>query len=85
MCVFVLLRVSFCFQLATSKGLISGDLCYMEEDGTRVDCRSSSNVGSRTCWSGTDNPTLENPRCFYLPSLCRVASGRCGFIQRWWD
>ncbi|XP_056279019.1 meiotic recombination protein SPO11 isoform X2 [Pseudoliparis swirei] len=28
--------------LATSKGLISGDLCYMEEDGTRVDCRSSS-------------------------------------------
>ncbi|XP_042347948.1 meiotic recombination protein SPO11 [Plectropomus leopardus] len=28
--------------LATSKGLISGDLCYMEEDGTRIDCRSSS-------------------------------------------
>ncbi|CAJ1084865.1 meiotic recombination protein SPO11 [Xyrichtys novacula] len=28
--------------LATSKGLISGDLCYLEEDGTRVDCRSSS-------------------------------------------
>ncbi|XP_029911931.1 meiotic recombination protein SPO11 isoform X2 [Myripristis murdjan] len=28
--------------LATSKGLISGDLCYLEEDGTRVDCHSSS-------------------------------------------
>uniref|UniRef100_A0A8C5DA56 DNA topoisomerase (ATP-hydrolyzing) n=1 Tax=Gouania willdenowi TaxID=441366 RepID=A0A8C5DA56_GOUWI len=28
--------------LATSKGLISGDLCYMEEDGMRIDCRSSS-------------------------------------------
>ncbi|XP_075898298.1 meiotic recombination protein SPO11 [Nelusetta ayraudi] len=27
---------------ASSKGLISGDLCYMEEDGTRIDCRSSS-------------------------------------------
>ncbi|XP_029291975.1 meiotic recombination protein SPO11 isoform X2 [Cottoperca gobio] len=29
-------------KLATSKGLISGDLCYMEEDGTRIDCRSCS-------------------------------------------
>ncbi|XP_028266284.1 meiotic recombination protein SPO11 [Parambassis ranga] len=28
--------------LATSKGLISGDLCYLEEDGTRIDCQSSS-------------------------------------------
>ncbi|XP_070695056.1 meiotic recombination protein SPO11 [Pempheris klunzingeri] len=28
--------------LATSKGLISGDLCYMEEDGTRIDCHSRS-------------------------------------------
>uniref|UniRef100_A0AAQ4Q7A9 DNA topoisomerase (ATP-hydrolyzing) n=1 Tax=Gasterosteus aculeatus aculeatus TaxID=481459 RepID=A0AAQ4Q7A9_GASAC len=28
--------------LATSKGFISGDLCYMEEDGTRIDCRSTS-------------------------------------------
>ncbi|XP_068193580.1 meiotic recombination protein SPO11 [Antennarius striatus] len=28
--------------LATSKGLISGDLSYMEEDGTRIDCHSSS-------------------------------------------
>ncbi|XP_067095971.1 meiotic recombination protein SPO11 [Osmerus mordax] len=28
--------------LATSKGLISGALCYLEEDGTRVDCHSSS-------------------------------------------
>ncbi|XP_057686562.1 meiotic recombination protein SPO11 isoform X2 [Corythoichthys intestinalis] len=28
--------------LATSKGLISGDLCYMEEDGTRINCNSSS-------------------------------------------
>ncbi|XP_037539902.1 meiotic recombination protein SPO11 [Nematolebias whitei] len=27
---------------ATSKGLISGELCYLEEDGTRIDCRSSS-------------------------------------------
>uniref|UniRef100_A0A7N6ADN1 DNA topoisomerase (ATP-hydrolyzing) n=1 Tax=Anabas testudineus TaxID=64144 RepID=A0A7N6ADN1_ANATE len=36
--------------LATSKGLISGDLCYIEEDGTRIDCHSSavavsSNIG----------------------------------------
>uniref|UniRef100_A0A8C6UYY5 DNA topoisomerase (ATP-hydrolyzing) n=1 Tax=Neogobius melanostomus TaxID=47308 RepID=A0A8C6UYY5_9GOBI len=37
--------------LATSKGLITGDLCYLEEDGTRIDCRSStafpvsSNIG----------------------------------------
>uniref|UniRef100_A0A7N8YIT1 DNA topoisomerase (ATP-hydrolyzing) n=1 Tax=Mastacembelus armatus TaxID=205130 RepID=A0A7N8YIT1_9TELE len=30
--------------LATSKGLISGDLCYLEEDGTRIDCHSSSNA-----------------------------------------
>ncbi|XP_071332814.1 meiotic recombination protein SPO11 isoform X3 [Trachinotus anak] len=28
--------------LATSKGLIAGDLRYMEEDGTRIDCHSSS-------------------------------------------
>ncbi|XP_044068473.1 meiotic recombination protein SPO11 isoform X2 [Siniperca chuatsi] len=28
--------------LATSKGFISGDLCYLEEDGTRIDCHSSS-------------------------------------------
>ncbi|XP_061545068.1 meiotic recombination protein SPO11 isoform X1 [Phycodurus eques] len=28
--------------LTTSKGVISGDLCYMEEDGTRIDCHSSS-------------------------------------------
>ncbi|XP_027893487.1 meiotic recombination protein SPO11 isoform X2 [Xiphophorus couchianus] len=28
--------------LATSKGLISGDLCYLEEDGTRVDCHPTS-------------------------------------------
>ncbi|XP_054595087.2 meiotic recombination protein SPO11 [Nothobranchius furzeri] len=28
--------------LATSKGLISGDLCYLEADGTRIDCRSTS-------------------------------------------
>uniref|UniRef100_A0A3B4H2Z7 DNA topoisomerase (ATP-hydrolyzing) n=1 Tax=Pundamilia nyererei TaxID=303518 RepID=A0A3B4H2Z7_9CICH len=32
--------------LATSKGLISGDLCYMEEDGTRIDCHSSSTAVS---------------------------------------
>lgn len=31
-------------QLATSKGLISGDLCYLEEDGTRVSCTSSRPV-----------------------------------------
>ncbi|XP_068609581.1 meiotic recombination protein SPO11 [Brachionichthys hirsutus] len=28
--------------LATSKGLVSGDLSYMEDDGTRIDCHSSS-------------------------------------------
>ncbi|XP_067227349.1 meiotic recombination protein SPO11 [Chanodichthys erythropterus] len=28
--------------LATSKGFISGDLCYLEEDGTKVDCNSNS-------------------------------------------
>ncbi|XP_067383594.1 meiotic recombination protein SPO11 isoform X2 [Channa argus] len=28
--------------LATSKGLISGDLRYIEEDGTRINCHSSS-------------------------------------------
>ncbi|XP_035995345.1 meiotic recombination protein SPO11 [Fundulus heteroclitus] len=28
--------------LATSKGLISGDLCYLEEDGTRIDCHHTS-------------------------------------------
>ncbi|KAF3860671.1 hypothetical protein F7725_000926 [Dissostichus mawsoni] len=31
---------------ATSKGLISGDLCYMEADGTRIDCRSSTVVSA---------------------------------------
>lgn len=35
-----------CHQLATSKGLIAGDLCYIEEDGTRIDCHSSSAVSS---------------------------------------
>ncbi|MGH0184187.1 UNVERIFIED_CONTAM: hypothetical protein FKN15_014181 [Acipenser sinensis] len=28
--------------LATSKGFIAGDLCYTEEDGTRVNCSSNS-------------------------------------------
>ncbi|KAL4655257.1 meiotic recombination protein SPO11 [Arapaima gigas] len=28
--------------LATSKGLISGDLCYQEEDGTKVNCSSNT-------------------------------------------
>ncbi|KAM3871775.1 5-aminolevulinate synthase, non-specific, mitochondrial-like [Diretmus argenteus] len=28
--------------LATSRGLIAGDLCYLEEDGTRISCHSSS-------------------------------------------
>uniref|UniRef100_A0A3B1JUH8 DNA topoisomerase (ATP-hydrolyzing) n=1 Tax=Astyanax mexicanus TaxID=7994 RepID=A0A3B1JUH8_ASTMX len=28
--------------LATSKGFISGDLCYLEADGTRVECHSTS-------------------------------------------
>ncbi|CAL1606787.1 unnamed protein product [Knipowitschia caucasica] len=28
--------------LATSKGLITGDLCYLEEDGSRMDCRASN-------------------------------------------
>ncbi|XP_073794316.1 meiotic recombination protein SPO11 isoform X3 [Danio rerio] len=32
--------------LATSKGFISGDLCYLEEDGTKVDCNSSSTAVS---------------------------------------
>ncbi|XP_036390038.1 meiotic recombination protein SPO11 [Megalops cyprinoides] len=38
--------------LATSKGLLSGDLSYLEEDGTRVNCRSESNaisVSSNVC------------------------------------
>ncbi|KAL2103642.1 hypothetical protein ACEWY4_000510 [Coilia grayii] len=38
--------------LATSKGFISGDLCYLEEDGTRIDCSSSSTavpVSSNVC------------------------------------
>lgn len=26
------------FQLSTSKGLIAGDLKYLEEDGTKVNC-----------------------------------------------
>ncbi|XP_051735926.1 meiotic recombination protein SPO11 isoform X2 [Ctenopharyngodon idella] len=34
--------VSCLLKLATSKGFISGDLCYLEEDGTKVDCNSSS-------------------------------------------
>lgn len=32
------------YQLATTKGLIAGDLQYMEEDGTRIDCHCSSAV-----------------------------------------
>ncbi|KAG5281884.1 hypothetical protein AALO_G00049870 [Alosa alosa] len=38
--------------LSTSKGFISGDLCYLEEDGTKVDCCSSSTaipVSSNVC------------------------------------
>ncbi|KAL1021477.1 hypothetical protein UPYG_G00013800 [Umbra pygmaea] len=30
--------------LASSKGFVSGDLCYLEEDGTRVDCHSSTSA-----------------------------------------
>lgn len=37
----------FPLQCATTKGLISGDLCYLEEDGTRVDC--SSTVSPHHC------------------------------------
>ncbi|XP_060750445.1 meiotic recombination protein SPO11 isoform X2 [Tachysurus vachellii] len=39
---------------ATTKGLISGDLCYTEEDGTRVDC-SSTAVPVSPCVSGIMN------------------------------
>ncbi|XP_066558626.1 meiotic recombination protein SPO11 [Amia ocellicauda] len=38
--------------LATSKGFITGDLCYTEEDGSRVNCESSSTpilVSSNVC------------------------------------
>ncbi|KAJ8409003.1 hypothetical protein AAFF_G00240240 [Aldrovandia affinis] len=38
--------------LATSKGFLSGDLCYLEEDGTKVNCSSRStamSVSSNVC------------------------------------
>ncbi|XP_031421377.1 meiotic recombination protein SPO11 [Clupea harengus] len=38
--------------LATSKGFVSGDLSYLEEDGTKVDCSSTSTavpVSSNVC------------------------------------
>ena len=35
-------------QLATSKGSLCGDLSYLEEDGSRVNCFSSSAVRSNT-------------------------------------
>ncbi|XDV45566.1 hypothetical protein PO909_013646 [Leuciscus waleckii] len=39
---YLTILTSFLRILATSKGFISGDLCYLEEDGTKVDCNSSS-------------------------------------------
>ncbi|CAG04090.1 unnamed protein product, partial [Tetraodon nigroviridis] len=41
--------------LATSKGLISGDLCYMEEDGTRIECNSSQAVAVSSNIGGIRN------------------------------
>uniref|UniRef100_A0A3Q3ANT4 DNA topoisomerase (ATP-hydrolyzing) n=1 Tax=Kryptolebias marmoratus TaxID=37003 RepID=A0A3Q3ANT4_KRYMA len=41
--------------LATSKGLISGDLCYLEEDGTRIDCHSSAAIPVSSNISGIRN------------------------------
>ncbi|CAB1329340.1 unnamed protein product, partial [Coregonus sp. 'balchen'] len=38
------LHVVRIYSLAASKSLISGDLCYLEEDSTRVDCQSSSTI-----------------------------------------
>lgn len=45
---------SNCFfhQFATSKGFISGDLCYMENDGTRISCSSSQAVAVSSNISG---------------------------------
>lgn len=39
-------------QMATSKGFISGDLCYMESDGTRISCSSSQAVAVSSNISG---------------------------------
>uniref|UniRef100_A0A3Q2CXA6 DNA topoisomerase (ATP-hydrolyzing) n=1 Tax=Cyprinodon variegatus TaxID=28743 RepID=A0A3Q2CXA6_CYPVA len=41
--------------LATSKGLISGDLCYLEEDGTKIDCHPSSAVSVSSNIAGIKN------------------------------
>ncbi|TNM86884.1 hypothetical protein fugu_007114 [Takifugu bimaculatus] len=41
--------------LATSKGFISGDLCYMESDGTRISCSSSQAVAVSSNISGIRN------------------------------
>lgn len=35
-------QIYYFFQLSTSKGLIAGNLRYMEEDGTRVQCTCSA-------------------------------------------
>ncbi|XP_039591734.1 meiotic recombination protein SPO11 [Polypterus senegalus] len=40
-CMLLIPRLSL-HVLATSKGLIAGNLCYTEEDGTRVNCASNS-------------------------------------------
>lgn len=37
-------QIYYFFQLSTSKGLIAGNLRYMEEDGTRVQCTCSATV-----------------------------------------
>ncbi|XP_034027499.1 meiotic recombination protein SPO11-like isoform X2 [Thalassophryne amazonica] len=54
--------------LATSKGLISGDLSYMEEDGTRVDCQSS-------CTDATFQRLLDEDFCSKL-SPCIIITGK---------
>uniref|UniRef100_A0A3P8T883 DNA topoisomerase (ATP-hydrolyzing) n=1 Tax=Amphiprion percula TaxID=161767 RepID=A0A3P8T883_AMPPE len=40
--------------LATSKGLISGHLCYLEEDGTRINCHSILCTAYTVCLSVCD-------------------------------
>lgn len=72
---------TFFHQLATSKGFISGDLCYMESDGTRISCSSSQAVAVSSNISGITSIlssvfTRAGRTCarFFLDSCPDVAS-----------
>lgn len=58
----------FFFQLSTSKGLIAGNLRYIEEDGTKVYCSCTTvSINVFTCFNSLlDSLFL---KCILFPAL----------------